>query len=300
MKLEKNQKYLYGCFGHPATPDETGEYYCRARHFLMHDNFDLCRDCPLFGGTSYNIDGTSVPQCWYFDLDTEKSQGDLFEEVELSPIESFKKQEALIKLGYVSFFPEYLSDEESIRMFSVIEKALIFAADKHKGQVRKGSNIPYIGHPVEVAMLVAKMGGNPEMIAAGALHDTLEDTDTSYEELVKNFGYRVADLVQEESEDKREHLDKSASWKIRKQETIDHARVASIEAKKILLADKLSNMRQTAKNIDRIGSKVWDRFNVKDPNLHGWYHKELLDCMKELENLEQYQEYKHLIHMIFD
>ena len=117
---------------------------------------------------------------------------------------------------------------------------------------------------------------------------------------MKNFGYRIANLVQEESEDKREHLDKSASWKIRKQETIDHARVSSIEAKKILLADKLSNMRQTAKNIDKIGSKVWDRFNVKDPNLHGWYHKELLDCMKDLEDLEQYQEYKHLIHKIFN
>ena len=193
MKLEKNQKYLYGCFGHPATPDETGEYYCRSRHFLMHDNFELCRDCPLFGGVSSQFDGTNVPQCWYFDLDTEKSLSDYFEEVNISPIEMYRKQDSFMNLGLVSTFPEYLSDEESIRRFGIIERAFVFAAEKHKGQVRKGSNIPYIGHPIEVAMLVAKMGGDPEMIAAAALHDTLEDTDTTYEELVLEFGYRVAD-----------------------------------------------------------------------------------------------------------
>ena len=299
MKLEKNQRYLYGCYGHQATPDETGEYYCRARHFLMHDSFTLCRDCPLFGGTSMTEDGESVPECWYFDLDTENYSQEFFERPQVSPIQAYKKQDSLMKMGYVSFFPEYLSDEESIRRFGLIEKAFVFAADKHHGQVRKGSNIPYIGHPIEVAMLVAKMGGDVEMIAAGALHDTLEDTDTTYDELVKEFGYRVADLVNEESEDKRPNLDKSKSWKVRKQETIDYAKSASREAKVILLADKLSNMRQTALNIEKIGDKVWERFNVTDPSLHEWYHRGILESMEELSDTEQYLEYKMLLSKVF-
>ena len=66
-----------------------------------------------------------------------------------------------------------------------------------------------------------------------------------------------------------------------------------------MLADKLSNMRQTARNLEKIGSRVWDRFNVKDPALHGWYHKELLDCMKDLSDTEEYQEYRMLVHRIF-
>jgi myo-inositol-1(or 4)-monophosphatase len=298
MKFEKNQRYLYGSFAHQAAPDETGEYYCRSRHFLMHDNYALCRDCPLFGGTSITETGEMVPECWYFDLDTESS-GEVFERRILSPIETYQKEDALMKLGYISFFPEYLSDDESIRHFGIIENALIFAGKKHHGQVRKGSNIPYIGHPIEVAMIVAKMSGNPEMIAAAALHDTLEDTDTTYDELVKEFGYKVADLVNEESEDKRPEMDKSNSWKIRKQETIDHAKAASYEAKVILLADKLSNMRQTALNIDKIGDRVWERFNVTDPALHEWYHRGILKSMKELEDTEQYHEYKMLLEKVF-
>ena len=292
MKFQKNRKYLYACYGHPAITDKDGRYYCRARHFIMDDDFFLCKDCPLFGG-SFEYDGGSCPECWYFDLDTE-SDG----EKPINADEAMKKEEGLVNGGFVSLFPQYLFDSRGER-FDIIERALIFAAEKHKGQVRKGSLIPYISHPIETSMIVAKMDGDPETIAAAALHDTLEDTDTSYEELSDNFGKRVADLVQCESENKRKNRPSQETWKIRKQETLDKAASEPIEARKIMLADKLSNMRQTMRSMELIGGKVWDRFNIKDPKLHEWYHRGILKSMSELKDYDAYKEYRDLIEKVF-
>ena len=83
----------------------------------------------------------------------------------------------------------------------MIRKAAEFAAKTHENATRKGSNVPYIVHPREVAAITAAITGDPEIIAAAYLHDVIEDAGVGYEELCGEFGKRVADMVLEESED---------------------------------------------------------------------------------------------------
>lgn len=83
----------------------------------------------------------------------------------------------------------------------MLEQVVQFAQKKHRKQKRKFSNEPYFNHPKRVAEMVKTMGGSAAMIAAGFLHDTIEDTDTTYEEIKENFGGIIADLVQELTSD---------------------------------------------------------------------------------------------------
>ena len=83
---------------------------------------------------------------------------------------------------------------------SIIDQAIIFAAIAHKDQTRKSTNIPYVSHPFAVGMILQKAKCSDEVVAAGILHDTLEDTSTTYEELAEEFGTKVAQLVRSASE----------------------------------------------------------------------------------------------------
>ena len=99
----------------------------------------------------------------------------------------------------------------------IIEEAVEFAKKAHEGAVRKGTAVPYIVHPVETALIVALMTTDEEMVAAALLHDVVEDTPVTEEEIRSLFGERIASLVHAESEDK------SKSWWERKQEKIRKA-----------------------------------------------------------------------------
>ena len=123
---------------------------------------------------------------------------------------------------------------------AIIIKAAYFAAEKHRYQQRKGSDFsPYINHPLQVANILSETGGvdDPEILAAACLHDTVEDTNTTPEELEKEFGPRVRDLVLEVTDDKE--LPKQ----VRKQLQIDHAPAKTEGAALIKLADKISNIK---------------------------------------------------------
>ncbi len=122
-------------------------------------------------------------------------------------------------------------------------KAVAFAAERHAGQRRKGEAAePYINHLAEVAHLVAEATGGRDasLVAAAFLHDALEDTQTTYDELSVNFGEDVAALVQEVTDDK------SLPKEERKRLQIEHAPTRSNRAKLIKLADKISNLRAIA------------------------------------------------------
>lgn len=121
-----------------------------------------------------------------------------------------------------------------------LAKALNFAAQKHVDQKRKGENQePYIVHLTEVAELLAGAtdGTDVNLVIAGLLHDTIEDVDVTREELEREFGQDVAELVAEVTDDKS--LPKAA----RKQHQVDSAGKKSDRAKMIKLADKTSNLR---------------------------------------------------------
>lgn len=119
-----------------------------------------------------------------------------------------------------------------------IFKALVFAADKHKNQKRKNKDqTPYINHPIDVANKLLESGVTQEtVIMAALLHDTIEDTNTTYEELVNIFGLNVANIVKECTDDK------SLPKLERKKQQILHVKQMSTEAKLVKLADKLSNL----------------------------------------------------------
>ena len=123
---------------------------------------------------------------------------------------------------------------------STILRAIDFAAKKHRDQRRKGAEAsPYINHPIEVAEMLASIGGvvDSAVIQAAILHDTVEDTGTKPEELVSAFGPDVADIVRELTDDK------SLPKQERKRLQIEHAPYLSVRAKVIKLADKISNVR---------------------------------------------------------
>ena len=154
----------------------------------------------------------------------------------------------------------------------MIQKAALFAAKAHEGMIRKGSRIPYIYHPMEVALIVAQMTDDPEVIAAAYLHDVLEDTSVTPEELEQNFGSRVLSFVMAESEDK------SRTWRERKASTIAHLKRAPREVKLLTLGDKLSNMRSTARD----------------------YMEGIMDGLQELRELPPFQELERLYHLVYE
>lgn len=158
---------------------------------------------------------------------------------------------------------------------NLIENALQFAAVKHTGQVRKGTNIPYITHPYGVALILQQEKQAEEVIAAGLLHDTLEDTNTSEDELLSLFGEDVLKLVKAASEP-----DKSLSWEERKKHTITDLQFRSNDEITIIAADKLHNLRSIQREIDESGENVWTRFN-RGKREQSWYYMGIVNVLKE-------------------
>jgi len=125
-------------------------------------------------------------------------------------------------------------------MANLLIKAASFAAEKHKNQRRKDADAsPYINHPIALADVLANEGGiaNEEVLVAALLHDTIEDTETTEQELKALFGNKITSIVLEVTDDK------SLSKAERKTLQIEHAKHSSIEAKQVKLADKICNLR---------------------------------------------------------
>lgn len=183
-------------------------------------------------------------------------------------------------------------------MSNVFEKAVAFALKAHEGQTRKDGGI-YILHPLEDATIVGTMTDDLEVLAAAVLHDTVEDTPVTAQDILDNFGERVALLVAHETEDKRPDVPPDESWKIRKQESLDVLKNSDIQTKMLWLGDKLSNMRSLSRDYDKIGLAVFDRFNEKNPKEQCWYHSTILEYISELSDYPAYKEYEKLVNHVF-
>ena len=177
----------------------------------------------------------------------------------------------------------------------LLQKAMEFAAAKHAKQVRKGTTIPYFTHVMEAMEIVSRMTEEEEVRAAAVLHDTLEDTCTTKEELVRAFGSRVADLVAAESEDKRGDQPAEKTWLIRKQEAIRQLFQASTEIKMIALGDKLSNVRAMTRDYQVIGEELWKKFNNANPVEQGMYYVLLAYAFGEDKYIRTTPEYKEYV-----
>ena len=181
----------------------------------------------------------------------------------------------------------------------LLDRAIIFAVKAHAGIERKGTGFPYIIHPMEAMEIVATMTSDQELLAAAALHDTVEDTDVTLDDLRTEFGDRVAMLVAHESEEKKPEVSARESWHARKQAAIERLARAPHDAKIVALGDKLSNMRAIARDYAVLGDALWDRFNTNDPKEHAWHYRGLADSLRELETTEAYREFESLVNKVF-
>ena len=181
---------------------------------------------------------------------------------------------------------------------SLFDEAVRFAVEAHRGTERRGKGFPFIIHPMEAAAIVATMTNDQELLAAAVLHDVIEDAGVSVEELRREFGERVALLVEAESDIKVEGP-KADSWLLRKQTALARLTSASREVKMVALGDKLSNMRAIAHDHAIMGDTLWNRFSVKDPHAHAWRYHALVEALSDLSDTEAYQEFQMLVNKVF-
>lgn len=183
---------------------------------------------------------------------------------------------------------------------TLVDDAIRFAVDAHAGTERRGKGFPYVIHVLEAMAIVATMTNDPELLAAAALHDTIEDTDVTAEELRARFGPRVAALVEAETDRLYEADGRDVDWRTRKQEGLDRLARSPREVKMVALGDKLSNMRAIAQDYRQIGDRLWDRFHAPAGRAdHVWRYKSLAAALSELKDTDAYQEFCTLIDEVF-
>lgn len=184
---------------------------------------------------------------------------------------------------------------------ATLEDAIRFAVDAHEGMMRKSAGLPYILHPMEAAVIVATITNDLDVLCAAVLHDVVEDTDVTIEQVEEHFGPRVAALVASETEDKRPGIPSHESWLMRKEESLVELRACHDRDVHILwLADKLSNMRSFARMYAQRGSAMWEQFHQRDPQLQAWYYREVAEALSDLSDTQAWQEYDALRKTVFE
>lgn len=181
----------------------------------------------------------------------------------------------------------------------LLDRAIIFAVKAHAGTERRGKGFPYIVHPMEAVEIVATITSDQELLAAAALHDVVEDTEISADEIRREFGDRIAALVVAESDIFVEDVSEEDSWHDRKQAAMDRLAAAPHDAKIVAMGDKLSNMRAIARDYAVKGDELWKIFHAKDPKDHEWHYRGLAASLEELKDTFAYQEFVKLIDQVF-
>ena len=182
----------------------------------------------------------------------------------------------------------------------VLERAIHFAVDAHSGVLRKLSGAPYILHPLEALVIAGTLTDDREVLAAVVLHDVVEDTGATLEELREKFGPRVAELVAVETEDKRRDRPAGETWRVRKEETLARLRASSDPGVKILwMGDKLANLRSIRAAWLRDGDAIWKVFNQSDPAQHAWYYRSVAQELGDLKDTAAGREYAALLEEVF-
>ena len=181
----------------------------------------------------------------------------------------------------------------------IVDHAIRFAIEAHEGVARKGTDLPYIVHPLEALAVVATITSDQELLAAVVLHDVVEDAGISIDDIRREFGPHIADIVEGETDQEVQGLSHVDSWRQRKQATVDRLAKASRDVQIVALGDKLSNIRSMARNLRQQGNRLWQRFNEKDPRQHAWYYHQLTKSLSPLSDTDAYQEFLELVKQVF-
>ncbi|NBJ70036.1 MULTISPECIES: HD domain-containing protein [Clostridia] len=152
------------------------------------------------------------------------------------------------------------------------QRAKDFATAAHQGQLRKNSKTPYITHPIRVANILEGAGCSKEVVCAGYLHDVVEDTAYTIQDIASRFGKHITFLVSAHTENK------SLPWDKRKQHTIDVLQTSNIEVKQLIVADKLDNLLSIEEDLKLLGDAVWDNFNAPFSK-QKWYYQSIAAVM---------------------
>lgn len=161
------------------------------------------------------------------------------------------------------------------------EKAKLFAIQAHKGQVRKSeSDKPMIIHPIGVGMLLEEYGYDDNVVAAGYLHDVVEDTKVIIEEIEKEFGNDVASLVMGASEP-----DKSLSWEVRKKHTVEETKRLPFRNKLVICADKVNNLEDLMLKFQKSGTRDFSAFKRGEKD-QKWYYTSIYHSLIANEDFE--------------
>lgn len=186
---------------------------------------------------------------------------------------------------------EFANDNE------LLNAAISYATECHKDGVRKGTNMNYIVHPLEVMHILFLMGADKKLMAAGVLHDTVEDTDATLKDIKARFGEFVAELVKSHTEQHKEW-----EWEKRKITAMTSELTASRAEKLLVLADKLANIRAIHRDYESLGEELWGRFN-RGKDQQAWYYHSSANALRSLADdtaaKEFYDEYVELVHATF-
>jgi (p)ppGpp synthase/HD superfamily hydrolase len=169
------------------------------------------------------------------------------------------------------------------KQVDLIDRAIELAVKAHEEQKRKGTETAYIIHPFSVALVLAKAGCSDETIAAGILHDTVEDTPVEIDSIRKEFGETVASIVESCSEPS-----KTMPWEERKEHTLRSLKNAPLDVRLVSCADKLHNIRTIARELNKMGDEVWFRFN-RGKDEQRWYYERLVEVLCDRQDTGEYQ-----------
>lgn len=189
---------------------------------------------------------------------------------------------------------------------NINEKAKLFAYEKHSNQKRKGKNIPYTTHLDLVNYILSTLTDKEEILAVGWLHDVVEDTDTTLDEILNIFGDRISYLVDLETEKKEK--DSIKSWRKRKESQLKELKELEEKDLEVLLitfSDKMANLMEIYQDYLIIGDEIWDIFNNKNKKEHYWYYNSFYQIFIEHKtlfenNLNILNSYKTLIDRVFE
>jgi (p)ppGpp synthase/HD superfamily hydrolase len=163
---------------------------------------------------------------------------------------------------------------KALKLGPRFERAFLFAAEKHAGQTRKTTTVPYIAHLMGVASLALEYGGDEDLAIAALLHDVVEDCGGAamLKEVKRQFGSRVAKVVDGCTDS---YGEPKAPWRERKENYLRHLKSADAGTRLVSAADKLNNVRSILSDYREVGEAIWERFNGgREGTL--WYYRALL------------------------
>ena len=207
--------------------------------------------------------------------------------------ENFKKDVADLVKNKYKFAVKYLEVND---IMDVKEKAKLFAIKAHMGQVRKSEpDKPMIIHPIGVGKLLESFGYDDNVVAAGFLHDVVEDTKYTIEDIEEYFGKDIANLVMGASEP-----DKSLSWEERKKHTIEETKKLPLRNKVVICADKINNLEDLFLKFEKSGQRDFSAFK-KDEEAQKWYYTSIYEnlILGEDKDLPIFQRLKDILDKVF-